>query len=54
MAYIQLAEQDRSIRNFFSKPVGKSGQMVTSREEGVEAIAELEPRDCDLLLADIY
>ena len=47
MASIHFAEDDPSIRNFLSKPVGKSGHMVTYREEGVEAIAELEPRDCD-------
>jgi len=28
--------------------------MVTSREDAVAAIAALEPRDYDLLLADIY
>ncbi len=54
MICIHPAEDDPSIRNFLSKPVGKSGHMVTSREEGVEAIAELEPRDCDQQLADIY
>ena len=54
MASIHLAEDDPSIRNFLSKPVGKSGHMMTSREEGVEAIAELEPGDYDLLVAEFY
>jgi CheY-like chemotaxis protein len=54
LASIQLAEDYPSLRTFLSKALGKADHMVTSREGAVEAIAALEPRDCDLLLADTY
>ncbi len=54
MASIQLAEDYPSLRTFLAKALGKADHMVTSREGAVEAIAALEPRDCDLLLADTY
>ena len=53
MASILLAEDDSSLRTFLSKALGKAGHMVTSCEDGVEAIAALELREYDLLLADI-
>ena len=53
MAGILLAEDDSSLRAFLSKALGKAGHMVTSCEDGVEAIAALELREYDVLLADI-
>jgi two-component system, cell cycle response regulator CpdR len=53
MASILLAEDDPSLRTFLGKALGKAGHMVTSRENGVEAIAALELREYDLLLAEI-
>lgn len=49
-----LAEDYPSLRTFLAKALGKADHMVTSREDAVEAIAALEPRDYDLLLAEIY
>ena len=46
-------EDDSSLRTFLGKALGKAGQMVTSCEDGVEAIAALELREYNLLLADI-
>ena len=53
MASILLAEDDASLRTFLSKALGRAGHLVTSCEDGVEALAALELRDFDLLLADI-
>ena len=53
MASILLAEDDSSLRIFLSKALGKAGHIVTSCEDGVEAIAALELREYDVLLADI-
>ena len=54
MASIHLAEDYPSLHTFLSKALGKANHMVTSCEDAVEAIAALEPRDYDLLLAEIY
>ena len=53
MASILLAEDDSSLRTLLGKALGKAGHLVTSYEDGVEAIAALELRKYDLLLADI-
>jgi len=53
MASILLAEDDSSLRTFLGKALGKAAHLVTSCEDGVEAIAALELREYDSLLADI-
>ena len=53
MASILPAEDDSSRLTLLSKALGKAGHMVTSCEDGVEAIAALELREYELLLADI-
>ena len=42
MASILLAEDDSSLRTFLGKALGKAGHMVTSCEDGVEAIAGID------------
>jgi two-component system cell cycle response regulator CpdR len=53
MAAILLAEDDDSLRGFLAKALGRAGHMVTSCRDGNEALAALEIRPFDLLLADI-
>ena len=44
MASIVLAEDDSSLRTFLGKALGKAGHIVTSCEDGVEAIASAQPK----------
>ena len=53
MASILLAEDDESLRVFLANALGKAGHLVTSCGDGEEALAALEIRPFDLLLADI-
>lgn len=53
MASILLAEDDDSLRSFLANALNKAGHMVTSCGDGEEALAALELRDFELLLADI-
>ena len=54
MASIHLANDEPSLRTILSQALGKAGHMVTFREDAVQAIAVLEPRDYDLLLGEFY
>ncbi len=53
MASILLAEDDDSLRVFLANALGRAGHLVTSCGDGNEALAALEVRNYDLLLADI-
>ncbi len=53
MASILLAEDDESLRVFLANALGRAGHIVTSCGDGDEALAALETRGYDLLLADI-
>lgn len=53
MASILLAEDDDSLRVFLANALGRAGHLVTSCGDGNEALAALEVRAYDLLLADI-
>jgi two-component system, cell cycle response regulator CpdR len=53
MASILLAEDDDSLRVFLANALGRAGHLVTSCGDGDEALAALETRGYDLLLADI-
>jgi len=53
MANILLVEDDVSLRVFLANALGRAGHMVTSCGDGDEALAALETRGYDLLLADI-
>ncbi len=53
MASILLAEDDDSLRVFLANALGRAGHLVTSCGDGNEALAALEIRGFDLLLADI-
>ena len=53
MASILLAEDDDSLRVFLGNALGRAGHLVTSCGDGNEALAALEIRGYDLLLADI-
>ena len=53
MASILLAEDDDSLRVFLANALGRAGHLVPSCGDGNEALAALEIRGFDLLLADI-
>jgi len=54
MANILLAEDDQSMRDFLTLALSKAGHEVTARENGLEALEELERNQSyDLLLTDI-
>ena len=53
MASILLAEDDESLRVFLANALGRAGHIVTSCGNGDDALAALETRGYDLLLADI-
>lgn len=53
MASILLAEDDNSLRQFLANALGRAGHLVTSCEDGEDALAALDIRPYDLLLADI-
>ncbi len=53
MASILLAEDDDSLRVFLANALGRAGHLVTSCGDGNDALAALEIRGFDLLLADI-
>ena len=54
MAKILLAEDDQSMRDFLTLALTKAGHNVTAKENGLEALEELEKNQSyDLLLTDI-
>ena len=54
MANILLAEDEQSMRDFLTLALTKAGHNVVAKENGLEALAELEHnQDFDLLLTDI-
>lgn len=54
MAKILLAEDDKSMRDFLTIALTKAGHDVTARNNGLEALKELEAnKNYDLLLTDI-
>jgi two-component system, cell cycle response regulator CpdR len=54
MAHILLAEDDEAMRQFLTMALERAGHMVTSRNDGLQALAALDGSESfDLLLTDI-
>lgn len=54
MAHILLAEDDESMCKFLTAALERAGHKVTTRHDGLEALAALDQNESiDLLLADI-
>ncbi|MGF1549113.1 MAG: cell cycle two-component system response regulator CpdR [Sphingomonadaceae bacterium] len=53
MLKILLAEDDRTIREFLARSLERVGYAVTSVDEGLAALGEIERGRFDLLLTDI-
>lgn len=53
MAYILLAEDDTSMREFLAKALRRAGHEVVAVGDGLDGLAQLDEAHFDLLLADV-
>jgi two-component system cell cycle response regulator CpdR len=53
MAEILLAEDDSSMREFLAKALRRAGHEVVAVGDGLDALAQVDQSEFDLLLADV-